>query len=132
MMFPAKYIHVSIKRPFERVYGFISNPENMPQWATGLSRSAMIPSGDAWIADSPMGKVKVRFTEPNPYGIADHEVTLPSGEVHYNPLRVIRNAEGCDVVFTLFQTTGMSDAAFANDAGMVTHDLLTLKQLLES
>jgi hypothetical protein len=36
-----------------------------------------------------MGRVGFAFAERNEYGVLDHEVTLPSGEVLYNPMRVV-------------------------------------------
>ncbi|MGH3505202.1 MAG: hypothetical protein ACRDQA_30565, partial [Nocardioidaceae bacterium] len=41
------------------------------------------------------------FAEPNDFGALDHVVTLPSGESVYNPLRVIPEGDGCEVVFTV-------------------------------
>ncbi len=130
-MLQTKYISVTIARPLEDVYRYISNPENLPQWAAGLSDSTLEKSGEDWIANSPMGKVKVRFAKPNSYGIVDHDVTLPSGEVNTNPLRVIANEGGSDVVFTLFKRSGMTEEDFMRDAGMIEKDLHTLKYILE-
>lgn len=131
MIFPARQISVSIRRPTDEVYKFAANPANLPQWAEGLSRSSMQKFGDEWIADSPMGKVKVKFAEPNSFGVIDHDVTLPSGEVFHNPLRVVRNGDGSEVIFTLFRSPQMSDAEFAKDAATVEKDLQRLKALLE-
>lgn len=64
-------------------------------------------------------------------GVLDHYVTLPSGEVVYNPLRVIADERGCDVVFTLRRRPGMTDEDFRADAGAVAADLTRLKQVLE-
>ena len=85
-----------------------------------------------WVADSPMGKVKVKFVEDNTFGILDHDVTLPSGEVNYNPLRVVRNNKGCEVTFTVFHLPRMSEADFSRDAKQVEKDLQKLKSVLEN
>lgn len=37
MTFLAKHISVSINRPAKEVYYYASNPENLPEWAAGLS-----------------------------------------------------------------------------------------------
>lgn len=129
--FKSLHISVSISRPAEEVYGFASNPENLPKWATGLSGSIKSVNGD-WIAESQMGKVKVRFAEKNKFGVLDHDVTLPSGETFYNPMRVFPNGGGSEVVFTLYQRHGMSDSMLAEDARAVKKDLQKLKALLES
>ncbi len=125
-----RHVSISIERSPADVYAFAADPANLPQWARGLS-AGIERAGDDWIADSPMGKVKVRFVERNAFGVLDHEVVLPSGESVYNPLRVIPNGGGSEVVFTLFRRPGVSDDAFAADADAVAADLVALKKLLE-
>jgi hypothetical protein len=68
MTFMAKHIRVSINRPVGEVYEFASNPENLPQWAAGLSGSIKQIDED-WIAESPMGRVRVKFAEKNKFGV---------------------------------------------------------------
>jgi hypothetical protein len=129
--FPAvRHVSISIERSPTDVYAFVADPATLPQWARGLS-AGIERAGDDWIADSPMGKVKVRFVERNAFGVLDHEVLLPSGESVYNPLRVLPNGGGSEVVFTLFRRPGVSDDAFAADADAVAADLVALKKLLE-
>jgi hypothetical protein len=129
-MHATKHISVSIHRPPNEVNEFASNPNNLPRWASGLSGSIR-KTGEEWIADSPMGKVKIRFTDQNRFGVLDHEVTLESGVSFYNPMRVIPNGSGSEVIFTLFKTPGMSDEKFTADAEWVAKDLRKLKALLE-
>lgn len=130
MIFESRHISVSINRPADQVYEFASNPENLPKWAAGLSGSINNVNGD-WIAESPMGRVKVNFAEKNKFGILDHDVTLPSGEKVYNPMRVFPNNDDSELVFTLYRRPDMSDQMFAEDAKAVTKDLEKLKTLLE-
>lgn len=127
---PAHFISVAIARAPAEVYAFAANPENLPKWAAGLSGSIKQDGGD-WVADSPMGKVKVRFAEKNTLGVLDHEVTLPSGDKVYNPLRVQPNGTGSEVVFTLYRLPGVLPEDFQKDAGRVRQDLDRLKALLE-
>jgi hypothetical protein len=130
MTFMAKHISVSIERRPAEVYEFASNPENLPRWAGGLSGSIK-KVDDEWIAEAPMGTVKVNFAEKNKFGILDHDVTLSSGARFYNPMRVFPNNDGSEVIFTLYRQAGMSDQKFADDAGSVESDLKKLKTLLE-
>lgn len=46
-------------------------------------------------------------------------------------MRVIKNGEGSEVIFTLFQTADMPDDKFAEDAKSVKQDLNILKNLVE-
>jgi hypothetical protein len=79
-----------------------------------------------------VGQVEERFAERNDLGVLDHYVTLPGGEVVYNPMRVIANGGGSEISFTLFRLPGMTDEQFETDAATVTEDLRTLKTLLEA
>lgn len=129
--YQATNVSVSINRPVQEVYKFMSDPLNMPKWAAGLAKSSFVKAGDSWVTESPMGKVKVKFAPENEFGVVDHDVTLPSGEVNHNPLRVVKNNLGSEVIFTLLRRPGMSEADFENDRKMVEKDLKTLKSVLE-
>ncbi|MCE8427603.1 MAG: hypothetical protein J5U19_04320 [Candidatus Methanoperedens sp.] len=131
MTFKSVHISVSIDRPADTVYEFASNPENLPKWAAGLGESIKNVNGD-WIAESPMGRIKVKFADKNKFGVLDHEVTLPSGAKFYNPMRVFPNNDGSELIFTLYMQPDMSDQMFAEDADAVTKDLRKLKTLLEN
>ena len=130
MTFMAKHISVSINRSAAQVYEFASNPENLPKWAAGLSGSIRKVNED-WIAESPMGRAKVKFAGKNKLGVLDHDVTLPSGVTVYNPMRVFPNNDGSELVFTLYRRPDVSDREFAEDAKSVEKDLTKLKTLLE-
>lgn len=78
-----------------------------------------------------MGVVEVAFTGPIESGILDHDVTLPDGTVVHNPFRVLPNDKGSEIVFTLFQRTGMTDQQFRADARLIEQDLARLAELLE-
>ena len=130
-MHDVQHISVSIDRRPADVYEFASDPRNLPRWAAGLARSEVRQEGGEWVADSPMGKVEIRFAKKNPYGVLDHDVTLASGVTVHNPMRVIPNGEGSEFVFTLIRQPGMSNEKFAGDKAPVEKDLRTLKELLE-
>lgn len=85
-----------------------------------------------WFVETPSGRVGFAFVERNKYGVLDHEVTLPSGEVIYNPMRVVPDGDGCEVVFNLRRLPDLSDEDFARDAGLVQADLTRLKHVLEA
>jgi hypothetical protein len=129
-MFRSKHVSVSINRTADEVYAFASKPENFPKWAAGLSGSIENIRGD-WIAESPMGRIKVALVGKNNFGILDHYVTLPSGETFYNPMRVFPNNGGSELIFTVYQRPDVSAEMFAEDANAVTKDLERLKTLLE-
>lgn len=131
MLYDSLHLAVAIARPADEVYEFVRDPARMPQWAAGLSGSMEQVEAEWW-AESPMGRVKVEFVPTNEFGVADHTVTLPDGTAQLNPLRVLANGQGSEVVFTLFRQPGMSEQQFSQDSEMVRSDLNRLKRILES
>ena len=77
--------------------------------------------------------MRVAFAPKNEFGIVDHVVTPLAGDgpAVDVPLRVMPNGSGSEVMLTLFQQPGMSDAQYAADAALVQADLARLKQAME-
>lgn len=115
----------------DRVYDVARDPENLPKWAQWLAKADVTRDGDEFVVASPMGQVRVRFVARNQYGVADHDVALPSGTTITNPLRVLAHPEGSEVVFTVRQIE-LSDDDVERDCSMVGDDLGRLKRLIES
>ena len=126
-----RHLTVRIDRRAEEVYEYAADPANIPIWAPGLGTS-IERVGDEWYVGIGDGRVSVAFAAPNPFGVLDHEVTLPSGEVASIPMRVIADGDACEVVFTLRRHRTMSDGDFERDTGLVQADLARLKRVLEA
>jgi hypothetical protein len=131
MALESRHISEAIDLPAEVVYEYASNPANIPEWAPGLGTGVAQVDGD-WSVETPDGRAGVAFAERNPYGVLDHRVILPSGRVIENPMRVMPNGDGCEIVFVLRRMPDMSDDDFERDAGLVQADLSRLKHLLEA
>ena len=105
---------MTIERPPAEVYAFVSDPNNLPKWASGLNAA-----------------VKVRFVERNAYGVLDHYVKANAGPEVYMPMRVFPNGEGAEVLLTVFRQPGVTEEKFVDDTQWVRRDLEALKALLE-
>lgn len=140
MTYPSFVLSVRIERPIQAVARYLAEPRNFPAWASGLAGGLTPKSVYAhtcteaaeWTADTPQGRVTIRFSQPNDFGVADHSVHLPDGTVVYVPLRAVANGDGSEVSLTLFQLPGMDEARFQADAEWVRRDLATLKRILEA
>lgn len=127
--------HISqwIDRSVDNVYAYASDPANLPVWAPGLgSAIERAEDGRHWVVQTAEGPVGLEFAPGNEFGVLDHWVTLPSGEVVYIPLRVIAGGPAdCEVVFALRRMPGMSDEDYERDAAAVAADLARLKAVVE-
>jgi hypothetical protein len=130
---PSESRHISewIARSPADVYEYASDTANIPEWAPGLG-SSVENIGGRWFVDTPSGRLGLAFAERNKFGVLDHEVTLPSGEVIHNPMRVVPDGDGSEVTFWLRRLPSMGDREFARDADLVQADLARLKRILES
>lgn len=115
----------------QAVYAFAADVDNLPRWAAGLAQADVQRDGDELLVDSPMGQVRVRFVERNTLGVLDHDVTLPSGTVVANPLRVVPHPEGSEIIFTVRQIE-LTDEEFERDVALVAADLDRLAALVET
>lgn len=129
MSWPVRHITRFIDRKPAEVAAFLADHRNLPKWAAGLSASVTEENG-ALVCDSPMGKVHVRFAAGAELGIFDHDVTLPDGQTFHNPMRVLKNDEGSEVVFTLYRREGVTAEAFEQDATTIAADLERLSAAL--
>ena len=125
----SRNLSVSIDRDAAEAYEFLSVPENFPKWASGLG--ALRKADGDWIAETPDGPMKIRFSEHNAFGVLDHWVFPAPDTVIYIPMRIVRNGAGCELIFTLFRLSGMTQEKFDADAEWVLRDLRAAKQLLE-
>jgi len=126
----AVVLHIAIACPYEQAAPFLFTPENMALWAKGLG-SALKKEAGGWIVQTPNGNWPVRFSALNDFGVLDHWVYPPEGEV-YVPMRIVPYKDGCVVSLTLFRQDHMDDALFERDKGLVSNDLNTLKSHLET
>lgn len=123
-------MNISINSKPQVVYDFISNLENLPRWAPKTFPSIKEMNGE-WVVETQQGKIKVVLTERNNFGILDHHVKLTSGVEIYIPMRVIKNANGSEVMLTVFQIPEMTDEVFVKDVETVEKDLNHLKTIIE-
>ena len=129
-MFESRTMSVAIGRPWREMYEAIWRPEMFLKWASGLSNSSLEKDGEIWKARGPEGTISIRFTDHNPFGVMDHYVDTGSGPEIYAPRRIISNADGAEVLLTLFRQPQMSAEKFLADAEWVERDLLALKALM--
>jgi len=127
----ARTVQVTIGRPWREVCEFLAQPRNYARWASWLGSSLRQQRGD-WIARRPDGRrAKVRFTERNAFGVADHCVLEAEDRATFVALRVVSHDAGSEVIATVFREPGWSEQQLALRADTAQHDLGRLKTLIE-
>jgi hypothetical protein len=125
----SRHIGERIDCPADDIYEYASDPANLPQWAPGLG-SSVEKIDDLWFVETSEGRVGFAFAQRNEYGVLDHDVTLPSGEVVCSPMRDRRRQRLRGGV-NAAPPPGMSEEDFRADAAAVTADLTRLKHVLD-
>jgi len=129
-MTECRTVGVSIKRDPDQVYEYLADPRSFPQWSVFILE--LVSDGNEWIAQTPTGTVRIRFTPKNEFRVLDHDVTSASGLRVHVAMRVIPNQDdGSEVIFTVVRLPGMSTQEYEEDVRMVLTDLAALKRLLE-
>lgn len=125
-------LSVSIACDWQQAYEAVWQPQDFQRWASGLSQSHLEREDTGWWrTQGPDGPIRIRFSEHNAFGVMDHYVDLGNGLEIYVPMRIVENADGAEVLFTLFRQADMTDDKFAEDVAWVERDLGELKALLE-
>jgi hypothetical protein len=126
----SRHLSIVIRRDPAEVADYFGDPGNLPEWAAGLTETAVRRDGDDLVVPTPMGDWRMHFAAPNDFGVLDHWVTDHTGAVTYNPVRVIAHPDGAEVIFTLRQLS-LTEEQFEKDAAAVAADLERLRSVLE-
>lgn len=127
----AVVVQALVNAPAQAVYAFARRMDHLPRWASGLA-SGIAQRDGHWVAQSPMGEVTVAMAPENPFGVLDHDVTLPDGTTVHNALRVTPCGARSLLVFVVLRTQGMDQARFDADIAHVQKDLQALARLMDT
>ena len=127
---PARTVSISVDRAPDVVYTYLTDPRHLPGWAPGFARSVH-EQGDGWVVETTAGPMRIEFAPANGFGVVDHRVTSDDGLDSVNPMRVIGNGDGSEVLFTPFWPAGIAVEEFQRDLDRVEADLRALKRVLE-
>lgn len=129
----SQVVIVYIDRPYDKVYSFLAEPMNFNRWAANPGSVMEAIGGGEYLVDLPPGRMVIRFSPPNPYGVLDYKV-YPRGALDgpTRPVRLVPNGEGAELQLTRFQPPDVTDEMFDSEIEWVSSDLQRLKTLLET
>jgi len=121
---------VDIAAAPDKVYAFLSNPLNWPEYAVVNLRSVS-PGQNGWFkAVTKFGEGEIKVNGFKELGIVDHIWKDPqaSWQVY---ARVVPNGEGSTAMMTLFQPPIMNDQQFNDAMKEMDIEMAMLKEVLE-
>lgn len=123
---------VRIVAESEQVYGYVSDAQNLPQWATGFAKSIRAQGAGAWKVETPQGEVGLQVSADPDQGVIDFWIEPAPGIRVLAASRVVGYGGVTEFMFTQFQPPGMPDALFQSQLEAARTELDGLKALLES
>lgn len=130
----AHTVQTTIARPWREVCDFLDEAANFARWASWIGPTLECRRGGDWIARRADGaEAKVRFTERNAFGIADHCVLEAEDAARFVALRALPHGDDlslCEVLLTLFDDAP-APQALVHRAEAAAGDLAQLKRLIE-
>lgn len=130
-----KTLTVTIDAPFEQVAKYLADPANAHEWATEFFAAPLRPTSNGeWIASVPVmgGETRYRQDVDLEHGLIDVFLAPTDGEFGPPlPVRLLRNGDGTDVLWTLARMPGTPDQAWSAGVESMQRELDHLKTLLE-
>lgn len=121
---------IDIQAPPEKVYAFLVNPMNWPQYAVVNLRSVS-PGQNGWFkAVTKFGEGELKVDGVKELGVFDHVWKDPQATWKVYS-RVVPNGEGSTVMMTLFKPPAMSDQQFDHSMEEMDIEMAKLKEILE-
>lgn len=127
---------VTIDAPFEAVVKDLADPLAQTEWATEFFAGPGIEGADGTVvAQVPMmgGEVVFRVEAVEEHGILDLYLA-PTGAPFGPPLpvRVVRNGDGVDVLWTLSRMPGVPDEGWQQGIASMERELQDLRRRFEN
>ncbi len=122
---------ITIARPWRAVVEFLDEPRHYPRWAPWLGPVLQRRDGE-WLLKRADGSVaKVRFSERNGFGIADHWVLDGEDRATLVALRVLPSGDGSEVLLSGFREAGTNEAQWAAQQAALHAGLRRLQEALQ-
>jgi len=121
---------VDIQAAPEKVFAFLSNPMNWPQYAV-VSLRSVSPGQNGWFqAVTKFGEGELKINPVKELGVFDHIWKDPQATWQVFS-RVVPNGDGSTVMMTLFQPPIMTDPQFDQAMKEMDIEMQKLKEVLE-
>ncbi|MGH7177133.1 MAG: hypothetical protein ACREJC_07130 [Tepidisphaeraceae bacterium] len=98
----AATLSVSLKAPFDEVFDFVSDAQNLHLWTVDFATSPPERRGDLFVVATPRGPLELFVRGNRESGVIDFHFGR-DGQFRCSPSRLVRNEDGCVYMFTQFE-----------------------------
>lgn len=126
----AETLSAYLNAPFDKVWDFISNPENLHLWTVDFALTPPQKIGDVYRVQTPRGERDLYVKTNKDLGVIDFYFGT-GGNYGCSPSRIIQSGEGVIYIFTQFEPAGAPPGLFERLVENVKKELSILKDLLE-
>lgn len=123
---------VVLNAPKSTVFAFLSEPQNLPKWATGFCQE--ISSGESGLTvTTPQGEIVFRMECDEESGVIDMYGGPTPEQMAYFPTRVVSlPGGGSAYTFTNIQWPGISDEDFNAQCAGLGEEFENIRRLTEA
>ncbi|MBZ5497209.1 MAG: SRPBCC family protein [Acidobacteriia bacterium] len=122
---------ISINAPVSKVFTFVANLANWPQWAIANVVAVKPGSDEWWALETCTGLGRLRIKPDEASGTLDYDISV-SGVKWTVAARVVADGAGSEFSVTYSQPPSLSKDAFDKQISLVDKELAKLKELMES
>lgn len=120
---------VALEADLDTAFDFLTDPLNLPRWATGFCH-AIERRGDDWYVTTSRGEARLELVADRETGVVDWWIEPAPGVRQVAYSRIVPNADGCELVFTQIHTPEVSDEQFRAQVETLTEELELLARQL--
>ncbi len=119
---------VVLPAPKQRVFAYLSKPENLPRWATEFAAEFRTVNGRHRVV-TPDGELFFEIQADERTGVIDMLAGPDEGQMAVFPARVVGLPGGSSAfLFAMFQLPGLSDAQFEDQHASLLRELENVKR----
>jgi hypothetical protein len=114
--------------PKAQVFGYLSEIENLPLWATDFARELKVVDGRHKVVNG-LGEFFFRIEADERTGVIDMLAGPSEAEMALFPTRVVELPDGRSAfTFTMFQAPGSSDELFESQHASLLHEFENIER----
>jgi hypothetical protein len=119
-----------LRAPQARVFEYMSNIENLPEWATEFAREMRHEDGEYRVVNN-LGEFVFEIRSDAPTGVIDMYAGPSREDLALFPTRAVALPDGrTSYSFTMFQAPGMPDELFESQHASLEREIAGLESIL--